>query len=85
MIQGTAANITKESGIKIFEWIKSNNLLNIVKFVNQVHDENILEAPLNIADNVAKATKQAMIEAGEIYCQRVKLTVEPEINPIWQK
>lgn len=84
-IQGCAASITKTSGIFIFKWIKENNLLNIVKFVNQVHDENILECPEELGTKVADAVKKAMIDAGNIFCKRVPLEAEPEISKIWKK
>lgn len=84
-IQGTSAEITKISGIYIFDWIVENNYCNIVKFANTVHDENVLEAPDTIAEEVAKIVGEYMCKAGDIYCKRVPLKAVPELTKYWKK
>lgn len=84
-IQGTSATITKISAIYFFRWIRENNLLNKVLFVNTVHDENIIECPEEMGKTVAKSLKLCMIKAGAIFCKRVPLKVDVHISPYWKK
>jgi DNA polymerase I len=82
-IQGTSANITKIACIHLFDWILDNNLQNIIKIVNIVHDEVLLECPKNIATEVAKKLKEFMEKAGRLYCTIVPLKADPEISTFW--
>lgn len=84
-IQGSAAEITKISCIYIYDWILENNLFGVVKFVNTVHDENVLECPSYLATTVAEMVKNCMQKAGQIYCKRVPLKTDPDINKYWRK
>lgn len=84
-IQGSSADITKISCVYFFKWIKENNLLDTVLFVNTIHDENVVECPLEIKDKVSLALKDCMNKAADIFCKRVKLTAEPEITEYWKK
>ena len=83
-IQGSSAEITKISAILFFAWIKKAGLLNIVKFCNQVHDENITECPEHLANIVKMNLERCMKEAGEIYCKRVPLNAEAVITHKWE-
>jgi DNA polymerase I-like protein with 3'-5' exonuclease and polymerase domains len=84
-IQGTSAEITKISCVYIYKWILDNNLFGIVKFVNTVHDENILECPEALKDEVAAMVRDAMCRAADIFCKRVPLVAEPDISVCWRK
>lgn len=84
-IQGTSAEITKISCVFIFKWILDNNLFGTVKFVNTVHDENILECPVELQVEVAAMVKEAMCEAAAIFCKRVPLIAEPDVSVYWRK
>lgn len=84
-IQGTSATITKISGIYFFKWLRENSLLGKVLFVNVIHDENLIEAPKEIADNVAENLKECMVRAGAIFCKRVPLKVDVTLSPYWKK
>ena len=53
--------------------------------MNTVHDENVVECPLNIKDKVADALRDSMNRAGDLYCKRVRLTAEPEASLFWKK
>ena len=83
-IQGTSAEITKISAILIFKWIRENNYLHTVLFPNQVHDENLLESPKELAETVAKVTEDCMKQAGALYCKRVPLSADAVITPVWE-
>lgn len=82
-VQGTAASITKTSGIFIFQWIKKNGYLNKVLMTNQIHDENLLECPAELGEEVRVVVEESMIRAGKPYCQRVPLTAEAVIGMVW--
>lgn len=84
-IQGTSAEITKISCIYIFDHIVDNGLFDTVKFVNTVHDENVLECPNYMSGAVSNMVKDAMIKAGQIFCKRVPLVADPEISTYWRK
>lgn len=84
-IQGQSAEITKISCIYFYRWLRENNLLNIVKFVNTVHDENVIECPDTLVDTVSAALKDSMNRAALLYCKRVLLTAEPEASKFWKK
>ena len=60
-IQGTAADIMKISMLKVFEKIKKRKLKS--KIVLQVHDEMMLEVPLEEKDEVQKIIKDCMESA----------------------
>ena len=62
-----------------------NNLLFIVKFVNVIHDENLIEAPETIANEACIALVNAMEKAGAKFCTRVPLKAEPAVATFWKK
>ena len=84
-IQGTSADITKISGIYFLDWIRTNNLWDIVLFVNTIHDENVIECPLEMQEDTVVALRDSMNNAADIFCKRVKLTAEPEPSLYWKK
>lgn len=84
-IQGTAAEINKISCVYIFKWILEKGLFGVVKFVNTVHDENVLECPEAMKEEVAAVVKDAMCRAADIFCKRVPLLVEPDVCSYWRK
>ena len=85
-IQGESSEITKLSCVLFwYEYLIPNNLLFTVKFVNTIHDENLIECPLTIADECAKALQQAMEKAGSKFCKTIPLKADPCIAPYWKK
>jgi DNA polymerase-1 len=85
-IQGESAEITKLSCVYFWEdYLITNNLLFTVKFVNTVHDENVVECPESIAEEASKALEDAMVKAGAVFCKRVPLKADPCISKYWQK
>lgn len=63
-IQGTAADIMKIAMIKVYNKLKENNLKS--KIVLQVHDEMILEVPIEEKEEVKEIIKQSMESAGKL-------------------
>ena len=63
-VQGTAADIMKIAMIKVYNELKNKNLK--TKIVLQVHDEMMLEAPIEEKEEVKKLLKQCMEEAAKL-------------------
>ena len=85
-IQGESSEITKLSCVMFWsEYLIPNNLLFTVKFVNTIHDENLIECPLSLADDCAKALQIAMEKAGTKFCKTVPLKADPCIATYWKK
>lgn len=82
-IQGAGALCFKLASIKLFNWLKSNNLLFKVKYCIPVHDEINLEAPEEIADEVAKILVKCMESGGKPFCTRAPLTADISIGDHW--
>jgi len=82
-IQGSSAEITKLACIYIFKYIKENNLLNIVKFVNVIHDEILLECPENLGERLKEVVENCMAKAGKVYCKVIPLKAEAVICKFW--
>lgn len=77
-IQGTAADIIKIAMIQVFDRLKKE--YPAAKLIMQVHDELIIEAPENDAQNVAKLLKETM----ETACKMaVPFTVEVACGKTW--
>lgn len=60
-IQGTAADIMKIAMIKVYNELKTQNLKS--KIVLQVHDEMMIEAPIEEKDQITQILKQSMESA----------------------
>ncbi len=77
-IQGTAADIIKIAMIKVYNRLKAENLSS--KLILQVHDELIVEAPENEAEQV----KIILSEEMENACQmKVKLKADVQSGKTW--
>lgn len=75
-IQNRGACCFKLAMIKLFNWIRENNYLNIVKICTVVHDEINLEAPEEMAEQVGEVLVKCMIEGGKPFCPNVHLGAE---------
>jgi DNA polymerase-1 len=85
-IQGESSEITKLSCVLFWsEYLKPNNLVFTVKFVNTIHDENLIECPLSLAEECAKALQDAMEKAGTKFCKTIPLKADPCVAPHWKK
>ena len=63
-IQGTAADIMKIAMIKVYRELKNKNLKS--KIVLQVHDEMMIESPLEEKEQVKQILKQSMETAANL-------------------
>ena len=77
-VQGTAADIMKIAMIKVFEELKRRKLQS--KIILQVHDEMMIEAPLNEKDEVKTLLKECMESATSL---KVPLVVEVSEAKNW--
>ena len=85
-IQGQSSEITKLSCVYFWEdYLLPNNLLFTVKFINTVHDENLVECPESLSGEIANALESAMVKAGAVFCKRVPLKADPCIEKFWKK
>lgn len=75
-IQGTGALIFKVASVYFWNKILENNWFNKVKLCIPVHDEWNVEAPKEIAEEVAQVLYDCMIKAGKFFCTRCKLDAE---------
>lgn len=83
-VQGSSADITKLAGIYFFKYLADNNLIFKVKLPNVVHDEWLVECPIEMAEEMARVLQDCMERAGDVFCKTVKLRAEPMITTKWQ-
>ncbi len=76
-IQGTAADITKIAMIRVSEALRDQP---DVSLLLQVHDSILIEAPTELADEVAKVIKEQMESIKDL---PVKMTVDVNIGKNW--
>lgn len=77
-IQGTAADIIKIAMIRVRDRMKNEGYK--ARLILQVHDELIVEAPEEEAENVRKLVKEEMEGACDL---RVKLVADAKIGQTW--
>ena len=77
-IQGTAADIMKIAMLRVKKALKEQGLQ--TKILLQIHDELLLEAPKDEAEQVAKILKEEMMAAASL---SVPLSVEVKIGENW--
>ena len=83
LLQGAGAIVMKKALVIFDDKRKANKWP--VKYVANVHDEAQLECPKDIAEEVGKAFKQSIIEAGEHYKLRCPLDGEYKIGANWRQ
>lgn len=79
-VQGSAADIIKIAMIKVFNRLKKENMK--TKLILQVHDELILDAPLEEADKAGRILKEEMENAVSL---KVKLAADVHCGENWYK
>jgi len=80
-IQGTSADILKRALRLLKEELRETN----AKVVNIIHDEIVVEADADEAQDVAEKVERVMRVAGEEYLKTVPVKVETEIAEEWIK
>ena len=80
-IQGTSADILKRA----LRLLKDELRRTDAKVVNIIHDEIVVEAEADEAEDVAEKVERVMRVAGEEYLKTVPVKVETEIAEEWIK
>lgn len=75
-IQGTGSMCLRVSLVNFFEYLRKNNLLFKVKICVIPYDEINVEAPEEIAEDIAKVLYNCMVKAGSYFCTRCKLDAD---------
>lgn len=83
--QGTSAIINKVAGVYIFRYLQEHNYLFKVWFPNVIHDQNLLEAPIELAEEIQQLVSRCMVKAGDRFCDIVKLKADADIKTKWTK
>jgi DNA polymerase-1 len=78
-VQGTAADIIKKALVLLNPRLNGTGAL----IVGCVHDEIILETPIEIADEIALILKQIMEEAAGIFLKLVPVEADVMITNSW--
>ena len=85
-VQGESAEISKLAGIYFWQdYIIPKNLFGVVKLVNIIHDEYLVECPESIIEETSNAIQGAMEKSAAKFCKRVKLGAEPAYAKYWKK
>jgi DNA polymerase-1 len=79
-MQGTAADLIKLAMIAVQDWLDSSNLK--TRLIMQVHDELVLEVPLEELETVRARVKELMQSVAEL---EVPLVVEVGVGDNWDK
>jgi len=80
-IQGTSADILKRALRLLKDELRGSN----AQIVNIIHDEIVVEADADEAEEVAQRVERAMCAAGAEYVKTVPVKVETEIADEWVK
>ena len=75
-IQSRGSAIFKIAAVNLFNWVVNNGLFGVVKFCIPAHDEFNIEAPEEIAEQVADKLHECMVKAGKFICKIVPLEAE---------
>lgn len=75
-IQARGSAIFKIAAVNLFNWVVSKGLFGIVRFCIPAHDEFNIEAPEDIAEEVAAKLHECMVNAGKFICKIVPLDAE---------
>lgn len=79
-VQGTAADVIKHAMVKTSEWLSRMGLR--TKLLLQVHDELVLEAPLDEVELVRQQLPKIMSESADLL---IPLVAEVGVGPNWEK
>ena len=82
-IQGTSAEITKYAAIMFFDEILKRGWFDTVKICNIVHDEIVVECPIDMGKEIGERLQYHMEQAGKPFCKVIPLKAEPCISDFW--
>jgi DNA polymerase-1 len=79
-MQGTAADIIKLAMISVDDWLQNSGLRSVM--IMQVHDELVLEVPMDELQIVSEGLKQRMESAASL---KVPLLVDVGVGDNWDQ
>ena len=82
-IQGSAADVTKYACILFFKEILNRGWWKTVKIVNVIHDEILLECPIEMATEVQTILVECMENAGKPFCPIIPLRASALAGDHW--
>ena len=82
-VQTRSAMMIKRSALILFDWIVENNYINIIKICNSVHDELVIECPIDLTELARTKVEEAMIEGGNHYLQTLKIKADAHYGNSW--
>lgn len=86
LVQGASADIMKTAMVRVFNWIKSSNLIDEIKLLITMHDEIVFEMPENKLDFYIPKLNNIMkledILQGHLHW-RIPLKVDAEYGDSW--
>lgn len=75
--------MTKIAAVRYFNHLVNDNLIFKVLIPNDVHDELLVEAPIDIAEQEANKLSECMEYAAAIFCKKVTIKAVPKIGSCW--
>jgi DNA polymerase I len=78
-IQGTSADIIKTALCLLHKMVSGTE----IKVVACIHDEIILEAPVNEVEKAQEILRCSMVEAGQVYLKNVPVVVYVSVVGDW--
>jgi DNA polymerase I-like protein with 3'-5' exonuclease and polymerase domains len=82
-VQGTGGDMLKLSLVYLYDYVRKNNLQDVVKIVLVVHDEIISEVKNNYAKKWQKIKKQLMEQAALDILKHPVVKTNPYLNTKW--
>lgn len=82
-IQGTSADITKYACVLFFKEIIKHDWFGIVKIVNLVHDEILVECPIELESEVNEILLNSMKSAADPFCRTLPLGASSKSGTYW--
>ena len=79
-MQGTAADLIKLAMVAVQDWLKAERMQ--TKMVMQVHDELVLDVPLDELDQVKAKLPALMCDVASL---KVPLVAEVGVGPNWEQ
>lgn len=87
LIQGSAANVTKEALVEVRELVNQYNSQygEVAYLIGTVHDEINCEVRDDLAQEFSIKMKEVMVNCGNKYVSKVKMKVDVTVDKYWKK
>jgi len=82
-IQGTGGSMTKCAAILLKKECLILGIYDKIKIVNLVHDEIVVEVPIDLASKVSKLLSKVMEQAGALFCKTVPMPADAVVCEYW--